>query len=218
MVGPFVDGWLLSLSLCLDLGIVNLAIVRAGITRGVVAAFMIGLGSCVGDIIWAALAGAGVAALLQFSAVRYALWLGGTLALTYLTIQMVRQAIRPTPVVADAVDPRAVGATRYRADLRDFVDGVLLALASPSAILWFAAVGGSLIAASITDADPGAVAMFYGGFFLQGLAWSLGVAMIAAFTGRALGPQLVRAAAIASGALFAWFAVRVFMSGLTLLD
>lgn len=217
-MGPFVDGWLLSLSLCLDLGIVNLAIVRAGITRGVLAAFLVGLGSCVGDIAWAGLAGAGVAALLQFAIVRYALWGGGTIALTYLTVQMIRQAIRPMPVVTEVSDAQHAGTARYRGTVRDFVDGVLLALASPSAILWFAAVGGSLIAASISDADPAGLAMFYGGFFLQGMVWSLGVAMVAAYTGRALGPQLIRGAAIASSALFAWFAVRVFVSGLGLLD
>ena len=219
-MAPFFDGWLLSLSLCLDLGIVNLAIVRAGITRGALPAFLIGLGSCIGDITWAGLAGAGVAALLRFTVVRYALWGGGTLALTYLTVQMVRQAIVPPSVTTAAPrgDVQPLGVARYRGAMQDFADGVLLALASPSAILWFAAVGGSLIAASVNDADNTGLALFYGGFFLQGIVWSLGVAILAAVTGRALGPHLVRGAAIASAALFAWFAVRVFVSGLSLLD
>jgi L-lysine exporter family protein LysE/ArgO len=217
-VGSFLDGWLLSLSLCLDLGIVNLAIVRAGITRGTLAAFLIGLGSCIGDIAWAGLAGVGVAALLRFTIVRYVLWGGGTLALSYLTLQMARQAIWPTVTVVDEPLTDVAGATRYRGAFRDVIDGVLLALASPSAILWFAAVGGSLIASSVSDADAFGLAMFYGGFFIQGMVWSLGVAIVAAVTGRALGPKLVRGAAIASGALFAWFAVRVFVSGLSLLD
>lgn len=215
----FLDGWLLSLSLCLDLGIVNLAIVRAGITRGALPAFFIGLGSCVGDITWAGLAGAGVAALLQFTVVRYALWGGGTVALCYLTAQMIRQAIWPSPI---AINPseghRAGNPARFRGALRDFADGVVLALASPSAILWFAAVGGSLIAASTQLSSTTGLAMFYVGFFAQGMIWSLAVAVLAAVTGRALGPQLVRGASIASGALFAWFAVRVFVSGLNLLD
>lgn len=214
---PFVDGWLLSLSLCLDLGIVNLAIVRAGITRGAIAAFLIGLGSCVGDIAWAGLAGAGVAALLRFAFVRYLLWIGGTAALGYLTVQMVRQAIRPVVLVA-ATDEAAPGVARHRGATRDFADGVLLALASPSAIVWFAAVGGSLIAASTGDAALADLALFYGGFLLQGIAWSLGLAVMAAVTGKALGPRLVRGAAIASGALFAWFALRVFTSGLALIN
>ncbi len=214
--GPFVDGWLLSLSLCLDLGIVNLAIVRAGILRGLAPAFLVGLGSCVGDIAWAGLAGAGVAALLQFAVVRYVLWIGGTVALAYLTVQMTRQAFSP-PRLVPGVDAHGAVA-RPHAQLRDLVDGVLLALASPSAILWFAAVGGSLIAATIVDADTFELTLFYVGFFLQGVAWSFGIAFLASVTGRTLGPALVRGAAIASSALFAWFAVRVFIAGLQLLD
>jgi L-lysine exporter family protein LysE/ArgO len=217
-VDAFRDGWLLSLSLCLDLGIVNLAIIRAGITRGVPTAFLIGLGSCVGDIIWAGLAGAGVAALLRYAAVRYVLWAGGTIALCYLTIQMVRQAIRPSSVNIQRSDAPVLSTARYRGAMRDFANGVLLALASPSAILWFAAVGGSLIATSVHLSTELGLAMFYGGFFLQGMIWSLAVAVLASSTGRALGPRLVRWASIASGALFAWFAVRVFVSGLPLLD
>lgn len=226
------DGALLSLSLCLDLGIVNLAIIRTGIVRGGVPAFLIGLGSCFGDIIWAGLAGAGIAALLQFTIVRWVLWLGGTAALLYLTWQMVRQAIaaptpEPTPV-GTATGDSGVASPSHDGRIgtllalvgqsegagRDFVDGLVLALASPTAIVWFAAVGGSLIASSVGTATTLDLASFYTGFFLAGLVWSLAVAFGAAVLGRALGPALVRMTAIASGALFVYFAWRVFMSGI----
>ena len=58
------------------------------------------------------------------------------------------------------------------------------------------------------------LASFYAGFFLAGLGWSLAVAVGAAVLGRALGPALVRVTAIASGALFVYFAWRVFISGI----
>ncbi|MCX5986526.1 MAG: LysE family transporter [Chloroflexi bacterium] len=226
------DGALLSLSLCLDLGIVNLAIIRTGIVRGAVPAFLIGLGSCFGDIIWAGLAGAGIAALLQFTIVRWVLWLGGTAALLYLTWQMVRQAIaaptpEPTPVGPATGDREAASPSRdgrigrvlalvgpSTGIGRDFLDGLLLALASPTAIVWFAAVGGSLIASSVGTATTLDLASFYTGFFLAGLGWSLVVAIGATVLGRALGPALVRMTAIASAALFVYFAWRVFMSGI----
>jgi len=226
------DGALLSLSLCLDLGIVNLAIIRTGIVRGAVPAFLIGLGSCFGDIIWAGMAGAGIAALLQFTVVRWVLWLGGTAALVYLTWQMVRQAIAaPTPETphvgpetgaSGPVSPSHGGQIGKLIALvgpttgmgRDFLDGLLLALASPTAIVWFAAVGGSLIASSVGAATTLDLASFYAGFFLAGLGWSLAVAVGAAVLGRALGPALVRMTAIASAALFVYFAWRVFISGI----
>lgn len=226
------DGALLSLSLCLDLGIVNLAIIRTGIARGAVPAFLIGLGSCFGDIIWAGLAGAGIAALLQFSIVRWVLWLGGTAALLYLTWQMVRQAIAsPTPqstLVGAAIEADEAGSPSHDGRIgkllalvgpstgigRDFLDGLLLALASPTTMVWFAAVGGSLIASSVGTATTLDLPSFYAGFFLAGMAWSLAVAVGAAVLGRALGPALVRMTAIASAALFVYFAWRVFMSGI----
>ncbi len=226
------DGALLSLSLCLDLGIVNLAIIRTGIVRGAFPAFLIGLGSCFGDIIWAGLAGAGIVALLQFTIVRWVLWIGGTAALLYLTFQMVRQAIAaPTPGAAQVGPETAASAAvlpshaRQIGSLlalvgpatgmgRDFLDGLLLALASPTAIVWFAAVGGSLIASSVGNATTVDLTSFYAGFFLAGLGWSLAVAVGAAVLGRALGPALVRMTAIASAALFVYFAWRVFISGI----
>ncbi len=49
----FAAGFLLSLSLCADLGVVNVAMVRAGLTHGMRAALVLGLGSCVGDMLYA---------------------------------------------------------------------------------------------------------------------------------------------------------------------
>jgi L-lysine exporter family protein LysE/ArgO len=87
----------------------------------------------------------------------------------------------------------------------------MLALASPSAILWFAAVGGSVIAAHA--AQTAALAPFLCGFFLAGVCWTL---LIAAFTGlahRRLSGNFVRWLALLSALLFAYFSVAVFVSG-----
>lgn len=46
----FMQGLLFSLSLCFDLGMVNVAIVKAGVERGFKSSFMIGFGSCFGEI------------------------------------------------------------------------------------------------------------------------------------------------------------------------
>lgn len=214
----FFDGALLSLSLCLDLGIVNLAIVRAGITRGAIPAFLIGLGSCFGDIFWAGLAGAGVASLLQYVVVRWSLWIGGTIALIYLTVQMLIHTFNPPPLNATGGHGEAgVTSTQNRSWVRDVLEGLLLAIASPSAILWFAAVGGSVIASATSEATPIDLAWFYVGFFLTGMVWSLAIAVVATATGRTLGPSLVRVASLGAAVLFVYFAVRVFTAGYTTL-
>ena len=88
-------GFLLSLSLCCDLGIVNVAVLRTALRQGGTAAFLLGLGSCVGDLVYFMLAVAGAAALLQWRPFRWALWLFGTGVLLFLAWRVAREAIRP---------------------------------------------------------------------------------------------------------------------------
>ena len=57
------DGFFLSLSLCLDIGLVNVAMISLTLSHGFKPGFWLGLGSCIGDLIYAALALAGMAAL-----------------------------------------------------------------------------------------------------------------------------------------------------------
>ncbi|BCQ64186.1 hypothetical protein PBOI14_59360 [Pseudomonas sp. Boi14] len=59
-------------------------------------------------------------------------------------------------------------------------------MSSPSAILWFAAVGGTLIARSGGGgiADSG---LFLAGFFCAGLVWTLGLCLAATQGGKLLG-------------------------------
>lgn len=204
----FVAGFLLSLSLCFDLGIVNLAMVRAGLQSGGIAAFLIGLGSCFGDLLYAVASLFAVSLLLEHAIVRWTLWIGGTAALLFLAWRMLRESFGRNRAATEILDgpafSHAAGAAHFRM-------GFVLALASPSAILWFAAVGGSLIAAY---ADAGnALLPFFAGFFAAGLLWSLGIALLAGQAGRALGPRLTRILALLSALLFLYFAFRVFGDG-----
>src|ERR1700754_611873 len=101
----FSDGVFLSLSLCLDIGLVNVAIISLTLSHGFKPGFWLGLGSCVGDLIYAALALAGMAALLQFEAVRWIVWIGGAAILLLLTWKMAREALFPAsapPVEGEA--------------------------------------------------------------------------------------------------------------------
>jgi L-lysine exporter family protein LysE/ArgO len=66
----FITGFLLCISLCLDLGIVNVAILRAGVERGFLSSFMIGVGSSFGDLTYAILSVMGVSYVLNQFAVR----------------------------------------------------------------------------------------------------------------------------------------------------
>ncbi|WP_445571429.1 LysE family translocator [Pseudomonas sp. E102] len=202
----FSSGFLLSLSLCLDIGVANIAMITLAMQRGYFQGFALGLGTCVGDLVYAVLALAGMTVLLQYEPVRWALWIGGSVLLLYFAAKMVHSAIYHNAVLAEA------GESRANSPRQEFFRGIFLATSSPSAILWFAAVGGTLIARS----GGGTVlssALFLGGFLSAGLLWSAGLCLAATQGGKMLGDKLLRYSYWASAAIFCYFAVYVIVSG-----
>lgn len=206
-MNPAANGFLLSLSLCLDIGIVNIAMMTLSMQRGYWTGFWLGLGSCIGDLIYAMLALAGMTALLQFTAVRWGMWLGGTVVLVIFALKMCHSAFRS--VSAGESRPKSVSQGTHWQHL---VKGTLLALSSPSAIIWFAAVGGALIAQSGVQGWR-ATGAFLGGFFVAGVLWTVALCSAASKGGRVFGTKALSFCYFASAALFAFFAWQVVSSG-----
>lgn len=204
------DGFFLSLSLCLDIGLVNVAMLSLTLSHGFRPGFWLGVGSCVGDLVYAALALAGMAVLLRFEAVRWVVWLGGGAVLLFLAWKMACEALFPEP--ARNIDDGAPAALARASTSRNFVRGMLLAMSSPSAILWFAAVGGALIAKAGAT-TPASASVFLSGFFLGGLAWTLFLCTLASQGRKRAGAGLMRACHVVSALLFAYFAYSVIVGG-----
>src|SRR6201991_4673481 len=101
------DGFFLSLSLCLDIGLVNVAMISLTLSHGFRPGFWLGLGSCVGDLLYATLPPGGMAALLQFESVRWVVWIGGAAILLFLTWKMAREAMFPATAPTVAGDGNA---------------------------------------------------------------------------------------------------------------
>ncbi|ATP46280.1 lysine transporter LysE [Pseudomonas putida] len=202
---PFSNGFLLSLSLCLDIGIANIAMITLAMQRGFLKGFWLGLGTCVGDLIYAVAALAGMTVLLQFESVRWTLWLGGSALLVWFAVKMLLAAWR-----GGHMDTRAD--VVVDSGWREFLRGIFLAMSSPTAILWFAAVGGVLISrsggGSLLEAG-----LFLSGFFAAGLVWCLSLCGIASHGGRLLGDRLLTWSYLLSAAIFCYFAVYVIVSG-----
>ena len=202
----FTSGFLLSLSLCLDIGVANIAMITLAMQRGYFQGFCLGLGTCVGDLIYALLALAGMTVLLQYESVRWVLWIGGSALLVYFAAKMIYAALHHSAVLATA------GEADKGSPRKEFLRGIFLAMSSPSAILWFAAVGGTLIARS----GGGGIAnsgLFLAGFFCAGLLWTLSLCLAATQGGKLLGDKLLRYSYLASAAIFCYFAVYVILSG-----
>jgi L-lysine exporter family protein LysE/ArgO len=207
----FISGFLLCISLCLDLGIVNVAILRAGVERGFLPSFMIGIGSSFGDLTYAVLSVMGVSYILnQFAVLRWILWVGGTLVLIFMTVQMLRASFKPKEVQGSADTVKIASRPWYR----DAAWGLGLALSSPSVILWFAMVGGSIVA-SQGDRIKGALTPFLLGFFTASIVWSFFMALISSEGGKRMGTRLHRGFSILSSLLFLYLAIHVFFNGYT---
>ncbi|CAB3752490.1 LysE family translocator [Paraburkholderia humisilvae] len=205
-MNPTTNGFLLSLSLCLDIGIVNLAMMTAAMQRGYWTGFWLGMGSCIGDLIYAILALAGMTALLQFATVRWGMWLGGAVVLVVLAAKMAISAFRS--IRSTERGHTDIGGTH----VQQLLKGALLALSSPSAIVWFAAVGGALIAQSGVKGWE-ATGRFLAGFFIAGVAWTCAVCLAARLGGKVFGTRALSFCYFASATLFAFFAWQVVWSG-----
>ncbi|WP_199051865.1 LysE family translocator [Aquitalea sp. ASV15] len=215
MLAIATKGFLLSVSLCLDIGIVNAALINTGLRKGLRPALMMGLGSCFGDLFYALLSLLGMSLLFSFTPVRWVMWLGGGSVLLWLTWKMARSAWQefhhPSTAAGKPADKAGDDGQR-RSTAAEFWRGLLMALASPSSLLWFAAVGGSIIAQS-TDGSSLAASVFLGGFFLGGLAWSSFLAWLASHGQKLVGHRLLLYCNAASAALFAYLALGVIVHG-----
>ncbi|WP_407311694.1 LysE family translocator [Pseudomonas sp. nanlin1] len=202
----FYNGFLLSLSLCLDIGVANIAMLTLAMQRGFARGFWLGLGTCVGDICYALLALAGMTVLLQYSWVRWLLWVGGSLLLVYFAVKMLFAAFRRDLAL------ELPGQVDSGSNAKEFRRGIFLAMSSPSAILWFAAVGGVLISRAGQD-GPLATGLFLAGFLCAGVVWSAGLCLAASQGGKWLGERLLKYSYMVSAAIFCYFAVYVITSG-----
>lgn len=202
----FSNGFLLSLSLCLDIGLANIAMITLAMQRGYFHGFWLGIGTCIGDLIYALLALAGMAVVLQFTAVRWVLWIGGGALLMWFAVKMLLAAYRSvTAINMSEQQPQ-------RSLLREFSRGVMLAMSSPTAILWFASVGGALIS-RMGQGTAGSTSWFLSGFFIAGVFWTCVLCLVGSMGGKLLGQRLLKYSYLASALIFCYFAIYVIGSG-----
>jgi L-lysine exporter family protein LysE/ArgO len=205
-VYAFVKGFLFSIALCLDLGVVNLAIMKTGLDRGFGASLRIGIGSCFGDAFYMSLALLGWTAVFHFLAVQWVLWIGGTLVLLWLARNMIRDTIKPKNLNTDGE------AMNSRSAWSDLVIGAALALSSPTLILSFVAIAGPVVA-DLDIRDSEVLISFVVGFVTAGVLWSIMIALLGSQSKR-VGTNAVRILSMLSAILFLGFAGKLFWDGL----
>lgn len=205
----FISGFLIGMSLVLQLGTGNLGLIRTGIKKGFFRAFIFSLGCAVGDGLYAILAVYGVALLLQASSFfQIVMWIGGTMMLCYLTFQAFKDSAAPKELDLNerGIEKRSLWAY--------FFTGFVLVVSSPTGLVWFATVAGSVVSSTIGNSAGMNLLPFIFGFVSVSIVWGAVLAYVSSVGGKLMGNKMIRLFSLVSGVLFLYFAYYVFSSGI----
>jgi len=195
----FLSSLALGIAFAAPPGIVTAETVRRGLARGFRPAFLVQLGSLIGDVAWAALALAGGAVLVQSVLARWLLSITGTLILLYLAGSALTEAR------AGALpEPGRMAAQG------DFAAGALLSLSNPYAVAFWLGVGSSAVFAGVSAPQPVHFAIFFLAFMSGALLWSLFLAGLVAWGYRFINAVFFRWVNLLCGLALGYFALLLF--------
>ncbi len=151
-----LGGAFLGLSIAAPIGPVNLEMIDRGLRHGFRAAFMVGLGSTIADLIYIGIAYAGADPLSHQGWARVVLFAGGALVLVYLGAGALRAAWKAQPLPAGGSDGAgegvrgaaggAAGEDR-RVGRGAFAAGFLITLMNPMTIAFWLGILAAALAA-----------------------------------------------------------------------
>jgi chemosensory pili system protein ChpE len=166
-----VIGFLLALGQCLAVGPVNTEALRRGLRDGFRAALAVELGSSIGDGLWAALALAGLGALLTLQFMDLAATLIGIALLGWLALTGWREAAAVMTAPGGPIHESSTGGR-----LPAFWAGALLGIANPGSAAFWIGVGATLLATRLPVHGPAALAEFALGYYAAVLLWCVSFA------------------------------------------
>ncbi|MCM3713918.1 LysE family transporter [Halalkalibacter oceani] len=181
---------LLGLSLAAPIGPVNAAQLDRGIKSGFLHAWLVGLGATVADGIYMLLVFFGVVHLIELPFVQTFLWLFGFFVLVYTGIESLMGA-------------KNVGLTASRSAKQSysasFFSGFFMSLFNPLTILFWLGIFGSILAKTLTQAEPGQVWLYSAAIFAGIVVWDVTMAGLASTLRRFLTTRLLVAISVLSG-------------------
>lgn len=169
-------------------GVIFAESLRRGLRGGFHRALAVQLGSVIGDSLWAVLGLAGVGALFLLDDVRVPLTLAGAALTVLLGLHSVRQAT--VPALALRYDSPALPAQVRPAS--DFGVGAALSLTSPTNVAFWGGGAAAVSSAVGVAPSPGALGVFFSGFFVASILWCWVSAAVIALIRRSASTRVVR--------------------------
>ncbi|MFA5313229.1 MAG: LysE family transporter [Methanomassiliicoccales archaeon] len=197
----FLSALALSILMCATPGALNTEALRRGVEGGFKRAIRIELGSCIGDLTWAALALIGLAFLVENDTMRIALGIGGAVLLLYLAFDSFRSAKR---------NEMPKGAENGRKG--DFVTGALISLGNPFQLAFWVGIGGSTIATVAPNPEGIHFLVFFLGYTTGLVVFSFVYSALIAYGRKYITPSLFQAINVICGAVLIYFALNLLWS------
>jgi chemosensory pili system protein ChpE len=202
--GLLLSTLLLGLVFSATPGAVNAESLRRGVARGFRPAFLVQLGSLVGDMVWAAVALTGTAFLVQNRPVALLLGIVGACFLLRQAFAAFRESVRER---AEEVMPgRARG---------DFLTGSFFSLTNPFAVAFWLGLGAGVTATAHTSFL--ATIGFFAGFFGGAIAWCVCFAVLVSLGRRWVNGPVLRALDAVAGTALSYFGIRLLWRSLSAL-
>lgn len=139
IMSPIFQNILLGISLAAPIGPVAVEVIKRGLKRGFMAAFVVGLGSALGDFACLLITYIGLAKFVSIPTVKMSIWLLGALLLLFLGGQTIIEAVKKDILDKDSSSREGKNA---------FLLGFSLAMANPISIVWWLGVFGAVLGES----------------------------------------------------------------------
>lgn len=193
-------GILIGLSLAAPIGPINIEIVRRGLRSGFLSGWLVGIGAISGDTFYCLLVIAGITPFVQHLAVRTVLWIAGGLFLAFLGYSSLRAVQAKVGVAGDNAEAF---------QRRSYPTGLLMALFNPMGIVFWASIGGGLVASAVQHTSTSGSATLVIGVILGLGIWVTTLSVLVLGGRRFITDRLFRGVNLVSGLLLlgfgAWF-------------
>lgn len=202
----FFSAFGLGLALFATPGAITAQLLRGLGQRGFLSALLLQLGALLVLILWALIALVGVTFFAQNLFIRVLLGVAGTLLLLWLAWLALRDAYHGKS--GEAKTASAHG---------DFVLGAALTLVNPFPVVFWLSVLPTLVVVGQVSRELQEAMVFFAGFLISALLWSIFMASLIAWGRRLVTPIFFRLVNLICGLVLGFFALKMLLSTFLLL-
>ena len=203
----FLSACALGIAFCASPGAVTAQAIRRGLQQGFLSALLLQLGALIGMALWAILAFVGAAILVHNMLARLILDAIGAVLLLWLMWHALRDAYY-------GIAGEAPEISHVRGD---FALGIALSLANPLPIAFWSGIGSAVFATGKASFDAQNLCLFFAGFLLSALLWSVLLASLVAWGQRFVTPLFFRFVNLICGLMLGFFALKLLWNTLMFL-